>query len=577
MAACLNHRPEVQYVLLGKQQLGGVLEAVWVRRELSSRVRGLQINYSSTGIGNVLANKGGTAMRLDLFDSTFCFVCAHLNAHDENVLRRNQDFASIVNDVRFSDNRSIWDHQFLFWFGDLNYRIALPRARLFALIDAENWKELVGGDQLNEQRRLGAAFSEFSEGPIEWAPTYRYDAGTNTYDTSEKQRKPSYTDRVLFKTSTATDLKLLEYNRSNLMQSDHKPVFAVFRARVREVRQADYARVYSSVSRSLDKLENDFQPQASVSTTVLDFDQVRYGVPAMQKVSLTNTGSVLFRWRFLAKPGSPDICRLWARVEPTSGTLMPGETAEISAVVLVEGSELASELGLGRDKLDDILVLHLEQGKDYFLTLQGKYLQSCFGCLLDNLVRIAQPIRAASLLLKPEESLRIPKELWMMADWLFRQGGLSEPDIFLQRGIKEEMAAVREFLDTGIGEIASTVSPHSVAETLLDFLAALPQPVVPIVYYAQAIEPNAPHSFCKQIIEALPEVNYSVFYYLVALCREVLSRPRNGVTADELAFAFGQVLLRPPNEARYKKPNVMEQHDLLKKRFFRRFLINDEK
>jgi hypothetical protein len=101
---------------------------------------------------------------MDLYDSSFCFVVSHLNAHDENVLRRNQDFASIVNDIKFSDNRSIWDHQFLFWFGDLNYRIALPRPRILMLIENENWGELVANDQLNEQRRLGTAFSEFGEG-----------------------------------------------------------------------------------------------------------------------------------------------------------------------------------------------------------------------------------------------------------------------------------------------------------------------------------------------------------------------------------------------------------------------------
>jgi phosphatidylinositol-bisphosphatase len=578
MGATLNRLPELQYVLLAKQQLGGILETVWIRRELAVRVRDLQIHYSSTGIGNVLANKGGTAIRLDIFDSSFCFVCAHLNAHDENVLRRNQDFASIVSDVRFSDGRSIWDHQFLFWFGDLNYRIALPRARIFALIEGENWKELVANDQLNEQRRLGCAFSEFAEGKIAWAPTYRYDAGTNTYDTSEKQRKPSYTDRVLHKTENAEQLKLLEYNRvSQLMLSDHKPVFAVYASQVREIRPADYQRVFASVSRDMDKLENDYQPQATVSTLVLDFDQVRYGTPATQKLTLTNTGVVLFRWRFIAKPnqsGGSGVCKPWAHVEPASGTLMPNESVDISGVVLVEGSEIAAELGLGRDKLDDILVLHLENGKDYFISLQGRYLQSCFGCLLDQLVRIPQPIRSASNLLKPEDSLRIPKELWLLADWLYRHG-LNEPDVFLQRGIPDEMAVVREFLDTGVGSIPATFSPHSIAETLLDFLRALAQPVIPIVYYAQAIEPNAQHAFCKQIVEALPEANYNVFYYLVALGREVLTRPRgNGVTPDELALAFGQAVLRPPNEPRYKKANVVEQHDMLKMRFFKRFLVD---
>ncbi len=181
--------------------------------------------------------------------------------------------------------------------------------KIFALIEAENWKELVANDQLNEQRRLGCAFAEFGEGKIAWAPTYRYDAGTNTYDTSEKQRKPSYTDRVLHKAETAELLALHEYNRvSQLVLSDHKPVFAIYTAHVREIRPADYQRVYGAVSRDMDKLENDYQPQATVSSLLLDFDQVRYGAPSTQKLTLTNTGVVLFRWRFIPKPNQVTFC-----------------------------------------------------------------------------------------------------------------------------------------------------------------------------------------------------------------------------------------------------------------------------
>jgi phosphatidylinositol-bisphosphatase len=43
-----------------------------------------------------------------------------------------------------------------------------------------------------------------------------------------------------------------------------------------------------------------------------------------------------------------------------------------------------------REALEDILVLHLENGKDFFLSVQGQYLPTSFGCLLDHLVRIPQ-------------------------------------------------------------------------------------------------------------------------------------------------------------------------------------------
>jgi len=37
------------------------------------------------------------------------------------------------------------------------------------------------------------AFSNYEEGPLLFRPTYRYDVGTDNYDTSEKYRIPAWT------------------------------------------------------------------------------------------------------------------------------------------------------------------------------------------------------------------------------------------------------------------------------------------------------------------------------------------------------------------------------------------------
>lgn len=41
----------------------------------------------------------------------------------------------------------------------------------------------------------GVAFVGYEEGPLLFRPTYRYDVGTDVYDTSEKMRVPSWTGR----------------------------------------------------------------------------------------------------------------------------------------------------------------------------------------------------------------------------------------------------------------------------------------------------------------------------------------------------------------------------------------------
>jgi hypothetical protein len=65
---------------------------------------------------------------------------------------------------------------------------------------------------------------------------------------------------------------------------------------------------------------------------------------------------------------------------------------------------------------------------------------------------------------------------------------LPQPGLLLEEGIPSEMARLQECLATGDPFDDTGLSVHSVANTLLDFLAALAQPVVPYSFTRIVLE-----------------------------------------------------------------------------------------
>lgn len=72
-----------------------------------------------------------------------------------------------------------------------------------------------------------------------------------------------------------------------------------------------------------------------------------------------------------------------------------GETCEIELHVVVD-KKTASQLNVGKDSIYDILVLHLESGKDIFITIAGDLERSVFGCSIQALVNMSEPINNIS-------------------------------------------------------------------------------------------------------------------------------------------------------------------------------------
>lgn len=235
-----------QYTLLRSEQLVGTTLFVFAACSLLPFITSIEGKSKKTGLRGMSGNKGGCAIRFSVWQTTLCFVTSHLAAGHGNVVERNADFQTISNGIAFNRGRGIDDHDFVFWFGDFNYRIDMANEDARALAMERDFQDLWVNDQLRVAMMQGDAFQDYHEGPILFQPTYKYDIGTDRYDTSEKQRIPAWTDRVLFK---GESLVQDAYDRAEIRSSDHRPVYAIFTATAQVVNEEKRKEILDEITK----------------------------------------------------------------------------------------------------------------------------------------------------------------------------------------------------------------------------------------------------------------------------------------------------------------------------------------
>lgn len=232
----LEQNSKEKYVLLRFEYMSSILIMLLVKESLVPNVTQVEGKSKKTGLGGMTANKGSVVIRLNIGSTSLCFVCSHLASGTSNSEERNSDFISCFNGIRFSRNRMIKDHDYIIWMGDLNYRISSENSTVRSKIKSGNLDDLLKLDQLHYQKKRIPELKMFKELPIEFPPTYKFDKLSDQYDSSEKQRVPSWTDRILYAGNNGLTAHVYDIGY-NIRFSDHRPVYKVFTSMVKIVDQ----------------------------------------------------------------------------------------------------------------------------------------------------------------------------------------------------------------------------------------------------------------------------------------------------------------------------------------------------
>ena len=160
--------------------------------------------------------------------------------------KQNMTINSIIsnNPEIKAKEKTMDEYDFVILSGDLNYRINFNITDdIYELIKQKNPEILWDKDQLTKEIKRE---NEFQEGIINFMPTYKYKDNSDEYD---YERKPGWTDRILYKSKKNYDIMLCKYNCiKEVYLSDHKPVYAVFKINFKNKNMEQNCKIKNNIS-----------------------------------------------------------------------------------------------------------------------------------------------------------------------------------------------------------------------------------------------------------------------------------------------------------------------------------------
>ncbi|ESL08743.1 inositol-1,4,5-trisphosphate 5-phosphatase [Trypanosoma rangeli SC58] len=583
------------YYAFPPKQLVGLLLCVYLRRQLLPHMQDMSLMTVATGALGSMGNKGAIGLRFVLHRTSLCLINVHLAAGHNNVLKRNADASTIFECMDFNAQKRQalvaaigdgyippeymdqspelrpHDHDIVIVAGDLNYRVNLSYEEAVELSLRRDVARLLMHDELvSELANSHSPWWGFVDLTPTFPPTYRYDIGMNVYDTSEKQRVPSYTDRIVTWTKRKSHQKLIYVESMqaivDVVSSDHKPVQALLRLPIRcEVEEKKKSVTQSLRDRiSQVGLDRSNSAKTSITPAVLDFGvQQFYDCGARNVVTISNVGDCVALVKVFRQRNQDVSEGAWLRVYPSNFSILPGETQEVVVECQLHPrcmwwmSRWRPFEGHGQLKLSSMLLVFVSQGPVHLVECNCTILPSVYGNSLENISLLGNEACLTAYGLKGDlEQLRkvirpqLPKELWFLSEAIYERGA-RQPDLFTENGSAEVCTAIMRHLDTRCEPLPAEFDIQSVATCFITFLQSLQEPVVPFALYAAAIAAGkaggrTPLVFVQQ---QLPPQHANVWIYVCALLAFLL-RPvntrGNELTPRIVAKLFSDVLLVRP-------------------------------
>ena len=385
------------YTMISENHLVGTALFVFVKKELLPKVSDLRTVTCGIGLLGFGGNKGAVTTRIVVDETSITFVTSHLRAGAEKLHGRNTDIKSILAKTLLTQNANnvlsdnllrpsrqyinsdlikdleIRDSDYVFWFGDLNYRLDetnLNTDDIWHDIITGHYKDYLQHDQLSLEREKGQVFQGFEEGTITFKPSYKFIPGTDLYDDrlNGKLKTPAWCDRILWRNNNQFN-KIHQdyYNIALLHNSDHKPVGSIFTCTVREANIEQERKVFQEVLQTMDKWENDATPKLLLEGQILDFGKVAYNNIYEKDVKIKNVGRTLASWQLCPGPMSDSFSKPWLYFSMEEGVLIPGDEEILKVVIEIDETNINSfPTDVTEVNIEEVVIVRALNGGDFF-------------------------------------------------------------------------------------------------------------------------------------------------------------------------------------------------------------------
>jgi phosphatidylinositol-bisphosphatase len=151
--------------------------------------------------------------------------------------------------------------------------------------------------------------------------------------------------------------------------------------------------------KTVDKYENDNQPQIFVEETDIDFGLIRFNEVYTRELLVANNCHLPVHFKFRCKDEKTNrVCEDFIKISHKSGELLTGNSLAIRLEIFIDAKAAATMFKklkgakTGENFPLDILVLHVENGRDIFITLFAEYKPSCFGLSIETMLKLNKSV-----------------------------------------------------------------------------------------------------------------------------------------------------------------------------------------